>query len=139
MWKKKEKKKKLLGLVSKRFFHAYTQLGVGCLWWFNYPGPLLHVELEFTCLSGLVINISLCIGYTICLYIAYIRPQPLDHWAASVAQWLEHLSRKQCRGFESHPSGSFFILCEKKKLLGLVSKRFFHVLKRASEDTTLSR
>ena len=48
-------------------------LGVGCLWWFNYPGPLLHVELEFTCLSGLVINISLCIGYTICLYIAYIR------------------------------------------------------------------
>ena len=32
---------------------------------------LLHVELEFTCLSGLVINISLCIGYTIYLYSLY--------------------------------------------------------------------
>ena len=79
-------KKKLLGLVAKRFFHAYTQLGVGCLWWFNYPGPLLHVELEFTCLSGLVINISLCIGYTICLYIAYIRPQPLGCLGSSVVR-----------------------------------------------------
>ena len=76
----------LLGLVAKRFFHAYTQLGVGCLWWFNYPGPLLHVELEFTCLSGLVINISLCIGYTICLYIAYIRPQPLGCLGSSVVR-----------------------------------------------------
>ena len=33
-------------------FHVSTQLGVGCHWWFNYPGPLLDVELEFACLSG---------------------------------------------------------------------------------------
>ena len=32
--------------------HVSTQLGVGCHWWFNYPGPLLDVEFEFTCLSG---------------------------------------------------------------------------------------
>ena len=30
-------------------------------------------------------------------------------------------------GWSCHPSGSFFILCE-KKLLGLVAKRFFHVI-----------
>ena len=23
-----------------------------CHWWFNYPVPLLDVELEFACLSG---------------------------------------------------------------------------------------
>ena len=27
--------------------HAYV-----CHWWFNYPSPLLDVELEFACLSG---------------------------------------------------------------------------------------
>ena len=31
-------------------FHVSTQLGVGCHWWFNYPGPLFEVELA--CLSG---------------------------------------------------------------------------------------
>ena len=41
---------------------------------------------EFTCLSGLVINISLCIGYTIYLYIAYIRPQPLGCLSSSVVR-----------------------------------------------------
>ena len=60
-----------------------TQLGVWCHWWFNYPGPLLEVELESACLSGQ--GCGLCI--------ALIR---LNHWAASVAQWLEHLSSKQC-------------------------------------------
>ena len=60
-----------------------TQLGVWRLWWFNYPGPLLEVELESACLSGQ--GCGLCI--------ALIRP---NHWAASVAQWLEHLSSKQC-------------------------------------------
>ena len=29
----------------------------------------------------------------LCIYIALIRP---NHWAASVAQWLEHLPSKQC-------------------------------------------
>ena len=29
-----------------------TRLGVGCPWWFNYPGPFLDVEFEFACLSG---------------------------------------------------------------------------------------
>ena len=52
--------------------------------WFNYPGPHLEVELESTCLSGLVRPP---------LYIALIRP---NHWAASVAQWLEDLPSKQC-------------------------------------------
>ena len=33
-------------------FHVNTQLGVGCHWRFNYPGPLLDVELVFACLSG---------------------------------------------------------------------------------------
>ena len=60
-----------------------TQLGVWCRWWFNYPGQLLEVELESACLSGQ--GCGLCI--------ALIRP---NHWAASVAQWLEHLSSKQC-------------------------------------------
>ena len=27
---------------------AYTRFRVGRLWWFNYPGLLLHNELEFT-------------------------------------------------------------------------------------------
>ena len=59
-----------------------TQLGVWCHW-FNYPGPLLEVELESACLSGQ--GCGLCI--------ALIQP---NHWAASVAQWLEHLFSKQC-------------------------------------------
>ena len=36
--------------------------------------------------AGLVINISLCIGYTIYLYIAYIRPQPLGCLGSSVVR-----------------------------------------------------
>ena len=43
----------------------------------------MHIELESACLSGQ--GCGLCI--------ALIRP---NHWAASVAQWLEHLSGKQC-------------------------------------------
>ena len=27
-------------------------LELGVHWWFNYPSPLLDVELEFACLSG---------------------------------------------------------------------------------------
>ena len=72
----------------------------------SYTRSYVHVELEFTYLSGLVINISLCIGYTICLYIAYIRPQPLGCLGSPMVP-----TRIPP---ESHPSGSFFILCEKK-------------------------
>ena len=32
-------------------YHVNTQLGIGSHWWFNYPDPLLNVELEFACLS----------------------------------------------------------------------------------------
>ena len=42
-------------LVSEQFSEDCPMLlvhGVGCHWWFNYPGPLLNVELEFACLSG---------------------------------------------------------------------------------------
>ena len=39
---------------------------------------------RLTCLSGQVRPP---------LYLAMIRP---NHWAASVAQWLEHLPSKQC-------------------------------------------
>ena len=86
----------MFGLVAFPFFlfigksfHVSTQLGVWRLWWFNYPGPLLEVELESTCLSGQGCG----------PYIPWIRP---NHWAASVAQWLEHT-------FESHPSSAFFL------------------------------
>ena len=47
----------------------------------------------------------------------YVCMHTYIHGAASVAQWLEHLPSKQCRGFESHPSSSFFF-SEKKELLG---------------------
>ena len=39
-------------LCRSSSFHVSTQLGVGHHWLFNYLGPLLNVELEFTCLSG---------------------------------------------------------------------------------------
>ena len=129
-------KKELCGLVAFPFFlfieksfHVITQLGVWRLWWFNYPGPLLEVELESACLSGQ--GCGLCI--------ALIRP---NHWAASVAQWLEHLFSKQCRGFESHPSSSFFF-SEKKELFGLVAFTFFLFIEKSfhayvfSEDTSM--
>ena len=39
-------------LCRSNSFHVNTQPGVGRHWWFNYPSPLLDVELEFACLSG---------------------------------------------------------------------------------------
>ena len=39
-------------IYSILIYIAIYMYGVGCHWWFNYPGPLLHVELEFACLSG---------------------------------------------------------------------------------------
>ena len=34
----------ILGEKKLLLTHAYTQFGVGRLWWFNYPGLLLHSE-----------------------------------------------------------------------------------------------
>ena len=39
-------------IYSILIYIAIYMYGVGCHWWFSYPGPLLHVELEFVCLSG---------------------------------------------------------------------------------------
>ena len=98
----------LFGLVAFPFFlfieksfHVITQLGVWCRWWFNYPGPLLEVELESACLSGQ--GCGLCI--------ALIRP---NHWAASVAQWLEHLSSKQCVVGSNPTRAALFLFGEKR-------------------------
>ena len=35
----------LFDLCRSNNFYVSTQLGVGCHWWFNYPSPLLDVEL----------------------------------------------------------------------------------------------
>ena len=95
-----------------------TQLGVWRLWWFNYPGPLLEVELESTCLSGQ--GCGLCI--------AWIRP---NHWAASVAQWLEHLSSKQCVVGSNPTRAALFSFRRKKELFGLVAFPFFLFIEKS--------
>ena len=95
------------------------------------------VELESTCLSGQGCG----------LYIPWIRP---NHWAASVAQWLEHLSSKQCvvgsnptrAGLEhlsskqcvvgSNPTrAALFFFSEKKELFGLVAFPFFLIIEKS--------
>ena len=95
-----------------------TQLGVWCLWSFNYPGPLLEVELESACLSGQ--GCGLCI--------ALIRP---NHWAASVAQWLEHLSSKQCVVGSNPTRAALFSFRRKKELFGLVAFPFFLFIEKS--------
>ena len=94
-----------LVMGSKQYETSHTQLGVWRLWWFNYPGPLLEVELESACLSGQ--GCGLCI--------ALIRP---NHWAASVAQWLEHLSSKQCVVDSNPTRAALFSFRRKKSCLG---------------------
>ena len=95
-----------------------TQLGVWRLWWFNYPGPLLEVELESAYLSGQ--GCGLCI--------ALIQP---NHWAASVAQWLEHLSRKQCVVGSNPTRTALFSFRRKKELFGLVAFSFFLFIEKS--------
>ena len=36
------------------------KFGVGFLWWFNYPGLLLHTEWEYACHSTVVLGLPLC-------------------------------------------------------------------------------
>ena len=82
-------------------------LKLGHHWWFNYPGPLLDVELEFACLSGKVRPIALalyCLDST----------QLLSCLGSLV---VEHLPSKQCvTGLNPtcDPSSSFFIFHGKK-------------------------
>ena len=64
-----------------------------------------EVELESACLSGQ--GCGLCI--------ALIRP---NHWAASVAQWLEHLSSKQCVVGSNPTRAALFSFRRKKSCLG---------------------
>ena len=49
------------------------------------------------------------------LYIALIRP---NHWAASVAQWLEHLPSKQCVVGSNPTRAALFSFRRKKSCLG---------------------
>ena len=46
----------LFSIYRKEFSCDYSTWSVTSLvhWWFNYPGPLLEVELESACLSGRV-------------------------------------------------------------------------------------
>ena len=72
-------------LCRSNSFNVNTQFGVGHHWWFNYPGPLLDVELEFCLLIKLVRSIALalyCLDST----------QPLSCLSSLV---VEHLSSKQ--------------------------------------------
>ena len=71
-------------------------------YWHTMP---VEVELESTCLSGQ--GCGLCI--------ALIRP---NHWAASVAQWLEHLSSKQCVVGSNPTRAALFSFRRKKSCLG---------------------
>ena len=83
-----------------------------------YPGPLLEVELESACLSGRV-------GRPLC---GFDSTQPLGCLGGSVvraAVW-----QAVCRGFESHPSSSFFF-SEKKELFGLVASPFFLFIEKS--------
>ena len=51
------------------------------------------------------------------LCIALIRP---NHWAASVAQWLEHLPSKQCVVGSNPTRAALFSFSVKKELFRLV-------------------
>ena len=84
----------------------------------NYPGPLLEVEWSLPVYQvGLD---GLCI--------ALIRP---NHWAASVAQWLEHLSSKQCVVGSNPTRAALFSFSEKKELFGLVAFPFFLFIEKS--------
>ena len=67
----------MYGWHRSKSFHVITQLGVWRLWWFNYPGPLLEVELESACLSGQ--------GCGLCIY-SFDSTQPLGCLGGSVVR-----------------------------------------------------
>ena len=87
-----------------------------------------------------------CVLYLVilCGVLSGLRPlysfdstQPLgclNHWAASVAQWLEHLSSKQCV-VGSNPTRAAlfcsFFFSEKKELFGLVAFPFFLFIEKS--------
>ena len=75
--------------------HVYTRFGVWCLWWFHYPGLLLHTEL----MVSLFIRCTMrCASQLNCL------------GSLVVALCLEHSRQSvECRGFESHPRQLIFL------------------------------
>ena len=74
----------------------------------TFTEPSMHVALKAIPAHRMsAIQNGLCI--------ALIRP---NHWAASVAQWLEHLSSKQCVVGLNPTRAALFSFRRKKSCLG---------------------
>ena len=48
----------------------YTRFGVGCLWWFNYLGLLLHTEWRVYC--------AIAQWFEVCLVLCWFEPLPAE-------------------------------------------------------------